>query len=230
VAFRNYFIRNEQARREGYISSQENEAIPQADRWNRNIHYHAELLRMVPSHARTGLDVGCGQGMLTRQLRQKVPVVVGIDTDALMIEQAAAETDSTSAGISYILGDVMTYPFAEEFFDAIVCVATLHHMDTHAALQRMAELLAPGGTLALLGLARSQLVDLPWNAFGTVATAYFKRRKQFWQHSAPQMWPPRDTFSEVKRIASRVIPGAIYRRRLLFRYTLKWTKPMRPRA
>jgi hypothetical protein len=37
----------------------------------------------------------------------------------------------------------------------ITSVAALHHMDARAALDRMSQLLAPGGRLAIVGLART---------------------------------------------------------------------------
>src|SRR5512133_3608045 len=80
------------------------------------------------------------------------------------------------------VGDFMTHPFAPGSFDHIASIAALHHMDAGAALARMGELLAPGGTLAVVGLAR------------------------------------------------RVLPGVRYRRRLLWRYSLVWTKPAWLRA
>ena len=222
---RSYFANKNMGRAEREVSSPENDAIPEAERWNSNIHYHPVLLNLVPAHAKTGLDVGCGQGVLTRQLRRKVPQVVGIDTDTAMIELAKAETDPTTTGMNYVLGDVMGYPFAAASFDAIVCVATLHHLDTQAALQRMAALLTPGGTLALLGVARSQFKDLPWDALGTLAAMYYTRRRRLWKHTAPMIWPPRDSFAAVKRIAEDVLPGVIFRRHVLFRYSLHWSKP-----
>nr|WP_250637349.1 class I SAM-dependent methyltransferase [Streptomyces griseochromogenes] len=38
--------------------------------------------------------------------------------------------------------------------DFICSVTTIHHMDFEAALMRMRDLLRPGGTLVVVGLAR----------------------------------------------------------------------------
>jgi SAM-dependent methyltransferase len=48
-----------------------------------------------------------------------------------------------------------THPFAPATFNMITSVAALHHMDARAALDRMSQLLAPGGRLAIVGLART---------------------------------------------------------------------------
>ncbi|GAA0991221.1 hypothetical protein GCM10009555_078180 [Acrocarpospora macrocephala] len=37
-------------------------------RWNHNIHYHPRILRAIPEGAQRALDVGCGEGMLAREL------------------------------------------------------------------------------------------------------------------------------------------------------------------
>jgi hypothetical protein len=39
------------------------------------------------------------------------------------------------------------------------------------------------------------------------------------------VWPPPDSFGQTRRLARRVLPGVRYRRLLLWRYSLVWTKP-----
>lgn len=36
---------------------------------------------------------------------------------------------------------------------------------------------------------------------------------------------PRDTLDEIRAVARRVLPGVVIARRLMFRYTLVWSKP-----
>jgi 2-polyprenyl-3-methyl-5-hydroxy-6-metoxy-1,4-benzoquinol methylase len=200
-------------------------SIPEADRWNHNIHYFDVLLGAVPTSAKSALDVGCGDGMLARLLAQSVERVVGIDRDAEQIELAKAST--TTVQLEFVQGDVMNYPFAETF-DAVLSVATLHHLPTEAALRRLADLVSPGGVVAIVGLARStSLVDFAHDGVGTVLTQVLKRSggRRFYEHSAPIVWPPDDSHATVRRIAAAVLPGAVYRRHPLWRYTLVWRKP-----
>ena len=134
-------------------------------RWNHNLHYHRVILAAVPDGARRSLDVGCGVGMLARDLRRVVPHVTAIDRDAASIDVARREDDG--AGVEYVVGDFMTHPFEPGSFDHIASIAALHHMDAGAALERMRELLAPGGTLAIVGLARPRYpADLPFAVAG----------------------------------------------------------------
>ncbi|MGZ6697551.1 MAG: class I SAM-dependent methyltransferase [Solirubrobacteraceae bacterium] len=193
-------------------------------RWNHNLHYHRVILAAVPDGARSSLDVGCGVGMLARDLRRVVPHVKGIDRDAASIDVARREEDG--AGVEYIVGDFMTHPFEPGSFDHIASIAALHHMDAGAALERMRELLAPGGTVAIVGLARPRYpADLPFAVAGAVGHRVLRLRKGYWEDSAPRLWPPPDTFKETRRVARSVLPGVRYRRRLLWRYSLVWTKP-----
>src|ERR1700682_2806024 len=138
------------------------------ERWNHNVHYDSKILRPVPPQARRALDVGCGEGMLTCELANQVPIVVGIDADEVSINQARNQAGEHC--ITYLLGDFLKYPVENESFDFIASVATLHHVDAATALTRMRGLLRPGGVLAVVGLARfSSLRDVPFEVAGAIA-------------------------------------------------------------
>lgn len=191
--------------------------------WNHNIHYHALVLRSLPASSERGLDVGCGQGILTRELRQRVRHMVGIDLDEPSIAQARQDADD--AGTEFVLGDFLTHPFAASSFDVIVSIAALHHMDSSTALARMANLLRPGGRLLVIGLARSRPIDIPLDLAGLVADRVYKRSRTYWDHAAPTVWPPPLTCGQARHVARESLPGARYRRHVLWRYSVRWTKP-----
>lgn len=190
-------------------------------RWNHNIHYHPHILRAVPDGARRALDVGCGEGMLARELRRTVPDVTGIDLHEPSIDRARAHPGD----IDYVLGDFLTHPFEPASFDVIASVATLHHMDAATGLARMRDLLRPGGVLAVVGLARTTPRDLPYVLAAVAANAAHRTVKGYWQHPSPTVWPPPVTYRQMGALAAEVLPGARYRRRLLFRYSIIWRKP-----
>ena len=195
-------------------------------RWNHNVHYHRLVLDSVPAGARDVLDVGCGEGMLARRLRRTVPNVVAIDLDRASIDLAEAQSPGTD--IDYRHGDFVTHPFPRESFDMIVSIATVHHMAAHTALARMKDLLRPGGTLAIVGLARGRPpADLPMELAGVVANWVHRLTKTEWDHPSPTVWPPPETYTAMRRLAVRLLPGARYRRHLLWRYSIIWTKPPR---
>ena len=176
----------------------------------------------MPPDAGSALDVGCGEGLLARRLRQRVRNVVGIDRHEPTLALARAHSQQD---ISYVLGDFMTYPFEPESFDFVASVASLHHMDIGPALERMRGLLRPGGRLAVIGLARSRPRDLPFDLAGHLVHRYLTRTQTEWEDAAPRVWPPPLSYGQTQRVAVRVLPGSNYRRRLLWRYSLVWSKP-----
>lgn len=192
-------------------------------RWNHNLHYHRLVLDAVPAGARTGLDIGTGDGLLARDLHRLVPEVTGIDLDADVLGRARSE----DPGVTWVHGDALTYPFAPGSFDVVASVAVLHHFrDAEAALTRMAELTAPDGLLAVIGLARSTTpVDHAWELAGIAQHQYLRRRRGYWEHSAPTLWPPPHSYREMRALARRVLPGVRWRHLPLWRYALLWRKP-----
>jgi len=192
-------------------------------RWNHNVHYYALALAAVPPGCQRALDVGCGEGMLARQLADRVPHVVGIDQDAASV--AAACRQDPGGQIEFVRGDFLSHPFAPASFGLITCVAALHHMDAAAALARMGQLLVPGGTLVVVGLARSRLSDLPLDVAAVIANLGHRATKGYWEHPSPTMWPPPHSYREIRALAGETLPGVRYRRHLLWRYSLVWVKP-----
>jgi 2-polyprenyl-3-methyl-5-hydroxy-6-metoxy-1,4-benzoquinol methylase len=191
--------------------------------WNHNIHYHPLLIEAVPQGASRVLDVGCGEGMLARALRAKAAHVIGIDLDAPSL---ALARDADRDGIEYVEGDFLTYPFEPASFDVLVSVATLHHVDAATGLRRMAELLKPGGVLAIVGLARdAALGDYALAVAAVLANRVKRLTVQHWVHPSPIVWPPPETWAATRAIAERELRGMRWRRHLYWRYSIVWTKP-----
>lgn len=197
------------------------------ERWNHNLHFHPLILAAVQADAHCALDVGCGEGILTRELRAVCERVVGIDLDRPSIELARAQGGE---GVEYVLGDFLEHAFEPASFDLIASVAALHHMEAATGLARMASLVRPGGVVVVVGLARTRgLTDLAFDVAGAVATRVHEHvlGKRYWEHDAPKVWPPPLCYSELRRTAERVLPGVRYRRHVLWRYSLVWRRPAR---
>lgn len=200
-------------------------AVGEAGRrlWNANLHYNGVLDRLVPAGARRVLDVGCGDGFLAARLSERVDEVIGLDLDGPVLERARARFPD--ARVEWMQADAMTAPLPERSFDAVVSNATLHHLDEAAALRRLAGLVPPGGTLAIVGFARNGLLDWPRALLGQAILLVLNVVLRKWEHSAPQHWPPAHTYGELHGIARRVLPGVRFRRLLLGRYLLVWRRP-----
>lgn len=124
--------------------------------------------------------------MLSAELRGAVADVVAIDLDAQVLRRAQAE----HSGIVWVNDDVMTHDFGRRF-DVVASVATLHHLpDLRSALDRLADLTAPGGVLVIVGLARA---STPWDLVvalvGVVQHQWLSRKRRAWEHSAPTAVP-----------------------------------------
>jgi len=189
-------------------------------RWNHNTHYHRLVLDAVPHGATTALDIGCGEGVLARELAERVEHVVGIDLDQPSIDLARA----AGGDVTYVCGDALTEPL--EPADLVASVATLHHLDAREGLRRFAELVRPGGRLVVVGLARIDGVrDAPRELAAVAAHQVQTRRRGYWEHSAPTAWPPPETYAGMRAIVADELPGARFRRHLYWRWSLVWERP-----
>lgn len=96
------------------------------------------------------LDLGCGEGRLTRWLAQSKRdqgdrfTVHGADFSPEMIAHARALNGDLPA--TYGVGDAMALPFPDNSFDLIVsCTAPNNFPDLNAALDEIRRVLRPGG-------------------------------------------------------------------------------------
>jgi hypothetical protein len=52
------------------------------------------------------------------------------------------------------------------------------------------------------------------------------RHGRHWPNPSPAVWPPPRTHPEIRALTADLLPGSVYRRRVLWRYTVTWwTKP-----
>ena len=207
--------------------------------WSHNDHYHGVLLDHMPAGASHALDVGCGTGRFARKLATRVANVDAIDRSPETLA-LARERSYGIANVSYVDADLFEFEPDARGYDFISLIAVIHHMDLEAAAPRLHELLAPGGVLAVLGIAREDTlaeyarsgVLFPLNA---LVGAWFALRRIAGRpariptgRSAGPEAPVRDpdmTFREVRATAPGVLPGSNYRRLPFWRYLLTYRRP-----
>jgi SAM-dependent methyltransferase len=205
--------------------------------WNHNEHFHDWILRHLPARRRVALDVGCGTGVLAGKLADHFTRVTGIDADAGMAAAAGARL-AQNPRVTIRRCDFEQFASAagDGEADLITMVAVLHHLDLDDTLARIPRLLAPGGRLLVVGHARvSSLPDLAVELISAGANPVMglikhpRPARPAEGHAAGQpVMPVRDpatTLAEIAAAASTHLPGATPRRRLFFRYTLRWDKP-----
>lgn len=122
--------------------------------WDHNTHYHRYLLHQIPSRVNRSLDIGCGLGLFAKKLAERSSLVDALDVDEAVL--AAAAGLNFAANIAYVKGDFLATDLPETAYDVIVAIASLHHMDMAAALQKIRLLLRPSGKLLILGLYREK--------------------------------------------------------------------------
>ncbi|MFT8358760.1 class I SAM-dependent methyltransferase [Bifidobacterium aquikefiri] len=105
--------------------------------------YGAGLLDQVPETATTVLDVGCGTGDLTDQLRQRGYAVVGIDQSAEMVAEAQRLYPDTH----FDQQDIVTMPITHTY-DVVFSNAVFHWItDQNQLLVQVNQTLNPNGQL-----------------------------------------------------------------------------------
>ena len=101
------------------------------------------------------LDVGCGSGVVTRAMAQRVVPggrVVGIDASPAMIEIARELADKSGLGerIEFRSEDCRALRLADAMFDLSFAATTLAHVpDAARALSEMVRVTRPGGRVAV---------------------------------------------------------------------------------
>jgi ubiquinone/menaquinone biosynthesis C-methylase UbiE len=105
------------------------------------------------------LDVGCGTGLISRNLMEFVDRVDGVDFSENMIETAKILPNGNHPGINWICGLVeevlLSPPYA-----LITAGESLHWMDWEVVFPRFRECLTRNGYMAIVGQKNS---PMPWD-------------------------------------------------------------------
>jgi trans-aconitate methyltransferase len=95
---------------------------------------------LAPAAGERILDLGCGDGQLSRRIAETGATVVGLDSSPQMAAAARA------LGIDVTVGSAEELPFEAGSFDAVFSNAVLHWVRNHdAMLNGVKRVLNPGG-------------------------------------------------------------------------------------
>jgi len=101
---------------------------------------------IVPSPGLRTLEIGCGEGRVTRDLLRRGHHMVAVDPTPSLV-RAAREADRES---KYVLADGAHLPFVDASFDIVVAYNSLMDVDDmHATVAEAARVLVPGGHLCV---------------------------------------------------------------------------------
>jgi ubiquinone/menaquinone biosynthesis C-methylase UbiE len=205
--------------------------------WNHNEHFHGWILRNLPARRRAAIDIGCGKGVLAGKLATHFAHVTGIDRNESMAAAASTRLRDVPQ-VSVQRCDFADFrPTAGDGgADLITMVAVLHHLDLDDTLSRIPRLLAPGGRLLVVGLARpDSLADLAFDVVSGAANPVMGmikhprpvrlQQRTLDEQPVTPMMDPAATLAEITKAARAHLRGSTVQRRLFFRYTLRWEKP-----
>lgn len=167
-----------------------------ADQYDRaRPRYPAALLERIlaTSPGTDVLDVGCGTGIVARQLLAAGCRVLGVDVDARMVELARA------GGAAAEVAAFEHWDTAGRDFDIVVSGQAWHWLDPVAATAKAAAALRPGGRLALF-----------WNVFQPtpeVAAAFDRVYRSVLPENSAFSWttPTLDVYAPIPRRAGAAI-------------------------
>lgn len=120
----------------------------------------ANLWRPKLQSASMVVEVGCGNGRISRPLATDGRVVVGVDISRGMLGRAIeASADNESA--HYLMGDAENLPLQDELFDACLIYGVLHHLASPPdCIKEVSRVLLRGGSFFALENNRSMFRGL----------------------------------------------------------------------
>jgi SAM-dependent methyltransferase len=111
--------------------------------------------RLGVKHGERLLDLGCGGGRHAFQAARLGARVIALDAGADEVRQVrstlgamVSEGEAVEAGV--VQGDALALPFPDETFDRVIVSEVLEHIpDDRGAMDELARVLRPGGTMAV---------------------------------------------------------------------------------
>jgi 2-polyprenyl-3-methyl-5-hydroxy-6-metoxy-1,4-benzoquinol methylase len=113
---------------------------------------YVEIIDKTREYLKIGdvvLDFGCGTGHASNEIAGNVKVIHAIDTSSKMIERAKQKADARKIeNVDYAHSTIFDARYGIGSFDVVLAFYILHLLeDTHEVMQRIHELLKPGGLI-----------------------------------------------------------------------------------
>lgn len=191
--------------------------------WNHNTAYY-EWIRKQIGNCQAILDVGCGDGTLIRFLSDKAEVLVGVDVDETCITFARNNTPQEKC--QFICTSFDSYQ-TDMKFDAVIFVASLHHMEMRSSLKKSASLLKENGRIIIVGLAdpfslRDHIIE-GLRVIPSLISSRLHHMKTAEELNIPTSYALPD-MQHVRNVIRQTLPGAKLRFGLHYRYLVSWQR------
>jgi len=118
----------------------------------------AEFVRSLGRRDGAVLDLGCGDGRLTRELRARH--IVGADVSRVALERARRRLEERDVELVELTPGAVI-PFGDEAFDLVLVAETIEHVvDVETLLKEAHRVTAPGGEIAITTPAHARRTGL----------------------------------------------------------------------
>jgi SAM-dependent methyltransferase len=196
------------------------------DYWNHNTAYHPWLGGIAAKHRGDVLDVGCGDGLLAQRFAPVSRSVTGIEPDAETADRALLRVGDVE-NVQISCTSFEDFDPGARRFDLVTFVASLHHMDLRTTLARARDMLTPSGEIAVVGLSANESAwDWVWSACCLPLAAVGDRLHGDTPDIGVTIAEPRESLRTIRRMTAEVLPGAVIRRKLYYRYQLRWSSAL----
>lgn len=127
------------------------------------------------------LDLGCGNGLYTRELARQDAFPVGLDCDLERIKEARQHSGRGKA--YWVRGDVVHLPFKDATFDLLISIEVLTHLPPEsrfAVLQEVRRITRDGGKIFITLHNRTRLDISQWLRCRRPQMAYDTAHLKVW--------------------------------------------------
>jgi SAM-dependent methyltransferase len=164
------------------------------------------------------LDVGCGPGVMTREILDAGCEFWGVDGSPRMIA-AGRRRFSGFARAHFAVADAVALPFADETFDGVLCIGVIDRVPRpEAVIAELGRVLKPRGTLVMAfpnllspyALWRSHVFYAGIGCAKRVLVRFGIRPRGLDLCSAGRLWTPRAARRTVEALVGEVQEVAYY--------------------
>jgi 2-polyprenyl-3-methyl-5-hydroxy-6-metoxy-1,4-benzoquinol methylase len=155
------------------MSTQHYEYVSAEEAWADG-HIASRIIQSLTDEPRVRrvLDAGCGNGNLSARIAAAGLQVTGFDTSASGIEHARRAYPGLRFEVASAYED-LSERFDHDLFDACACVEVIEHLyDPRAFVDRIYEVLRPGGLFVVTTPYHGYLKDLALAVTGTMDSHY----------------------------------------------------------
>lgn len=163
------------------------------------------MLELVERHVKRGtkaLDLGCGTGLLTKELHDRGATPVGIDLSERMISFARMDFPH----LEFFVARADRMPFGDQEFDLVASSLVVHYVkDLNPLFSEVSRVLRPDGHFVFSMHHPFEMIsrECKDGVFKPVAAPYFNNDPYYWRMCDAQILSFHHTFEDIVRGLAR---------------------------